>query len=138
MISEKEKKITAYHEAGHAILFHVLPMWTGLHVSIIRRVWELPDIPCRFRSGMICSAPKEDAAEYYGRSWWTCGRGTDLWRYYDRCISGYQAGDCACKSHGDSVWYVRELGLIHMEMMRMKYLSDVTWHTPDPTARRGR
>ena len=25
MISEKEKRITAYHEAGHAILFHVLP-----------------------------------------------------------------------------------------------------------------
>ena len=25
LISEKEKKITAYHEAGHAILFHVLP-----------------------------------------------------------------------------------------------------------------
>ena len=25
IVSEKEKKITAYHEAGHAILFHVLP-----------------------------------------------------------------------------------------------------------------
>jgi cell division protease FtsH len=25
VITEKEKKITAYHEAGHAILFHVLP-----------------------------------------------------------------------------------------------------------------
>ena len=25
LVSEKEKKITAYHEAGHAILFHVLP-----------------------------------------------------------------------------------------------------------------
>ena len=25
VISEKEKRITAYHESGHAILFHVLP-----------------------------------------------------------------------------------------------------------------
>ncbi len=25
IISEKEKKITAYHEAGHAVLFHILP-----------------------------------------------------------------------------------------------------------------
>lgn len=36
IISEKEKKITAYHEAGHAILFHVLPDMGPVHtVSII-------------------------------------------------------------------------------------------------------
>ena len=37
IISEKEKKITAFHEAGHAILFHVLPDVGPVHtVSIIR------------------------------------------------------------------------------------------------------
>ena len=36
VISDKEKKITAYHEAGHAILFHVLPdMGPVYTVSII-------------------------------------------------------------------------------------------------------
>ena len=36
MISEKEKKITAYHESGHALLFHLLPDVGPVHtVSII-------------------------------------------------------------------------------------------------------
>jgi cell division protease FtsH len=36
IISEKEKRITAYHEAGHAILFHLLPDVGPVHtISII-------------------------------------------------------------------------------------------------------
>ena len=36
LISEKEKRITAYHESGHAILFHLLPDVGPVHtVSII-------------------------------------------------------------------------------------------------------
>lgn len=37
IISDKEKKITAYHEAGHAILFHVLP-----HVGPVYTVSIIP------------------------------------------------------------------------------------------------
>ena len=35
IITEKEKKITAYHEAGHAILFHVLPDVGPVHTISI-------------------------------------------------------------------------------------------------------
>ena len=36
VISEKDKRITAFHEAGHAILFHVLPDVGPVHtISII-------------------------------------------------------------------------------------------------------
>ncbi len=36
VISEKEKRVTAYHEAGHAILFHLLPDVGPVHtISII-------------------------------------------------------------------------------------------------------
>jgi cell division protease FtsH len=36
IISDKEKRITAYHEAGHAILFHLLPDVGPVHtISII-------------------------------------------------------------------------------------------------------
>lgn len=38
MLSEKEKKITAYHEAGHALTAHILPKADPVHkVSIISR-----------------------------------------------------------------------------------------------------
>lgn len=35
VISDDEKKITAYHEAGHAILFHVLPKVDPVHIISI-------------------------------------------------------------------------------------------------------
>lgn len=49
VMNENEKKITAYHEAGHALLSHVLPNCNPVHkVSIVSRgmaggvTWSLP------------------------------------------------------------------------------------------------
>jgi len=49
VLSEKEKQITAYHEAGHAIVSHVLPNGDPIHkISIISRglalgyTWNMP------------------------------------------------------------------------------------------------
>ena len=57
IITEKEKRITAYHEAGHAILGHVLPNCDPIHkVTIIARgfaggyTWSLPDEERRMMS----------------------------------------------------------------------------------------
>ncbi|HEY9575392.1 MAG TPA: AAA family ATPase, partial [Lachnospiraceae bacterium] len=35
VVSDKEKRITAYHEAGHAILFHILPDMNPVHIISI-------------------------------------------------------------------------------------------------------
>ncbi|MBU6389049.1 AAA family ATPase, partial [Patescibacteria group bacterium] len=52
VLSDKEKKITAVHEAGHAIVGHVLPNTDDVHkVSIISRGMAL---------GLTWSLPKED------------------------------------------------------------------------------
>jgi cell division protease FtsH len=52
LISDKEKKITAYHEAGHAIIHHLLPLIDPVHsISII---------PTGFAGGYTMSIPEKD------------------------------------------------------------------------------
>ncbi len=52
VVSEKEKKLVSYHEAGHAIIHHVLPHCDPVHeVSIIQRGRA---------GGYTLSLPKED------------------------------------------------------------------------------
>ncbi len=52
IISEKEKKITAYHEAGHAILFHVLPD--------VGPVYTISIIPTGGAAGYTMPLPEKD------------------------------------------------------------------------------
>ena len=52
VISQKERRITAYHEAGHAILFEVLPELDLTHIVSI--------IPTGMAGGYTMPLPKED------------------------------------------------------------------------------
>ncbi len=52
IISDKEKKITAYHEAGHAILFHVLPD--------VGPVYSVSIIPTGLAAGYTMPLPTKD------------------------------------------------------------------------------
>jgi cell division protease FtsH len=55
VISDEEKKLTAYHEAGHAILMRSIPY--------LDRVHQITIIPRGFTGGFTMSLPKED--RYY-------------------------------------------------------------------------
>ena len=108
VISEKEKKITAYHEAGHAILFHELPDVGPVHTISI--------IPTGMgAAGYTMPLPEKDEMfntkgkmlqDHYGGSRRPDCRGDYFWRCNHRRIPGHQAGDFHCPGHGDSVRHV--------------------------------
>ena len=59
VVSEKEKRITAFHEAGHAILFHVLPDVGPVYtVSIIPTGGGAAGSQCHFLKKTRCSIQK--------------------------------------------------------------------------------
>ena len=54
VVIERERKLTAYHEAGHAIVIHDLPTQDPVH--------EITIIPRGMAGGMTISLPQEDVA----------------------------------------------------------------------------
>lgn len=75
VISDKEKRITAYHEAGHAILFHVLPdVGPVHHIHHPHGDGGGPAIPCPCRRRMRCLTPR---AKCFRISSWDLA---DVWR----------------------------------------------------------
>ena len=92
-MSEKDKEITAYHEAGHALVSHVLPDANPVHkVTIIPRgqtggvTWSIPPEDRMFMSLMQfkrCPGIPDLAAEWprkssLGYDHITTGAGSDL------------------------------------------------------------
>lgn len=138
VMSEKDKEMTAYHEAGHAIVGHVLPHSDMVHkVTIIPRggtggvTWFIPpedksyhsileykDILARMLGGRIA----EEVV--YGRDYVTTGAGSDLQKAAELArdmIVNQGMG----KKLQDQVFHVDE-GMMMERMVHEKSYSDET------------
>ena len=109
VISDKEKKITAYHEAGHAILFHVLPDMDPVYtISIIPTgmgaagyTMPLPE------NDEMFNTKGTDAAGYHGCVWEV------VWQKRLFLVMLPQARPmissrlhATARTYGDEIWYV--------------------------------
>lgn len=138
IMSEKEKELTAYHEAGHAIVGHVLPDSDMVHkVTIIPRggtggvTWFIPpedksyhsiieykDVLARMLGGRIAEEIK------YGSDRVTTGAGSDLQKAAElarEMVVNQGMG----KKLRDQVFHVEE-GMMLERMVHEKQYSDET------------
>lgn len=138
VMSEKEKELTAYHEAGHAIVGHVLPDSDMVHkVTIIPRggtggvTWFIPpedksyhsileykDVLARMLGGRIAEEV------IYGHDRVTTGAGSDLQKAAElarEMVVNQGMG----KKLRDQVFHVEE-GMMMERMMHERQYSDET------------
>lgn len=138
IMNEKEKELTAYHEAGHAIVGHVLPDSDMVHkVTIIPRggtggvTWFIPpedksyhsiieykDVLARMLGGRIAEEVM------YGKERVTTGAGSDLQKAAElarEMVVNQGMG----KKLRDQVFHVEE-GMMMERMMHEKQYSDET------------
>jgi cell division protease FtsH len=138
IMSEKEKELTAYHEAGHAIVGHVLPDSDPIHkVTIIPRggtggvTWSIPpedksyhsiieykDVLARMLGGRIAEEIK------YGHDRVTTGAGNDLQKAAElarEMVVNQGMG----KKLRDQVFHVEE-GMMLERMVHERQYSDET------------
>lgn len=138
IMSEKDKEMTAYHEAGHAIVGHVLPDSDMVHkVTIIPRggtggvTWFIPpedksyhsiieykDILARMLGGRIA----EEVV--YGSEWVTTGAGSDLQKAAE-LARDMVINQGMGKKLRDQVFHVEE-GMMIERMVHEKQFSDET------------
>lgn len=138
VMSEKEKEITAYHEAGHAIVGHVLPDSDPIHkVTIIPRgqtggvTWAIPpedksyhsivefkDVLARMLGGRIAEEV------IYGPDRVTTGAGSDLQKAAE-LARDMVVNQGMGKRLRDQVFHV-ESGIMMDRMMREREYSEET------------
>ncbi len=138
VMSEKEKQLTAYHEAGHAIVGHVLPDSDMVHkVTIIPRggtggvTWFIPpedksyhsiieykDVLARMLGGRIAEEVM------YGRDHVTTGAGSDLQKAAE-LARDMVVNQGMGKKLRDQVFHVEE-GIMMERVMHERQYSDET------------
>ena len=111
VISEEERRLTAFHEAGHAVVAHSLPKTDPVH--------QITIVPRGRAGGFTMILPKED--KYYahkdvyagtdhspaGRP---CSGNADPGRYQHRRQQRHYAGDRDCQGYGDKIRIQRQAG----------------------------
>jgi cell division protease FtsH len=138
IMNEKEKELTAYHEAGHAIVGHVLPDSDSVHkVTIIPRggtggvTWFIPpedksyhsiieykDVLARMLGGRVA----EEVV--YGKERVTTGAGSDLQKAAE-LARDMVINQGMGKKLRDQVFHVEE-GIMLEKMMHERQYSDET------------
>lgn len=138
IMSDKEKELTAYHEAGHAIVGHVLPDSDTVHkVTIIPRggtggvTWFIPpedksyhsiiefkDVLARMLGGRIAEEVK------YGKERVTTGAGNDLQKAAE-LARDMVINQGMGKKLRDQVFHVEE-GMMLERMVHERQYSDET------------
>ena len=139
IMSEKEKELTAYHEAGHAIVGHVLPYSDEVHkVTIVSRghtggvTWFLPpddksyhsilefkDVLARMLGGRIAEKV------VYGSEAVTTGAGSDLQKATELARDMIMNQGMGSDDLRDQVFHTED-GVMFDRMMHEKLYSEKT------------
>ena len=139
IMSEKEKELTAYHEAGHAIVGHVLPESDDVHkVTIVSRghaggvTWFLPpddksyhsivefkDVLARMMGGRVAEKV------IYGSEQVTTGAGSDLQKATELARDMIMNQGMGSADLRDQVFHTED-GVVFEKMMHEKLYSERT------------
>lgn len=111
VIPQHERELTAYHEAGHAVVMHMLPGQDP--------VSQITIVPRGMAGGMTISLPEEDRSylsKHYmedqivgllgGR---VAGKAVSQ-RYFHRRQQRHPACHRHCPEDGDGIWHERAAG----------------------------
>ena len=109
LLSEHERKVTAYHEMGHALVGHYLPHCDPVHkISIISRGAGARLHDFAARRGQVpdheigAHGPARDDARR------ACSRGARLPRGHNRRCERHREGDLDLEAHGHALRHERE------------------------------